>query len=116
MRSFKRDKNYDLTTNSLNDIQLAEDLQSCIEACESASMTMINEQIYNINEGLPNFKAIWNGKPNIRQFEVGLRRQLLLVPNVLEVVKFDGVIQDGKLIYNVTIKSNFGVFEVKNGY
>ena len=115
MRSFKRDNNFDICTEK-DDIAMATDLESCIQSCESVSMTMIDEQIYNINDGLPNFKAIWNGKPNIRQFEVALRKQLLTVPNVLEVVKFEGEIRGNQLVYNVTIKSTFGLFEVKNGY
>lgn len=115
MRSFKRDSNYDICIEN-DDIAMATDLESCMQSCEAVSMTMINEQIYNINDGLPNFKAIWNGKPNIRQFEVALRKQLLTVSNVSEVVKFEGEIRGNQLVYNVTIKSTFGLFEVKNGY
>lgn len=115
MITLSKDSKNDLYLNKDGNISLSEDLQACIEACENAVSTMLNEQIYQTTQGVPNFQLIWNGVPNFQQAEIAIRNTLESVENVIEVVSFDYVANGNTFSYNAIIKTNFGIGEVYSG-
>lgn len=115
MVTFKTNKNNDIELNGRGDIALATDLEACIETCRSAVSTMLNEQIYNIDEGVPNFQALWGGSPNFQQAEIAIRNTLENVENVESVVSFEFERDGSEFRYNAIIKTVFGVGRLYNG-
>lgn len=115
MQTFSKDTNNDLYLDKYGNISISTDLQACIEACENAVSTMLGEQIYQTNEGVPNFSLLWNGVPNYAQAEIAIRNVIESVDNVIEVISFDYVANSNIFSYNATIRTNFGIGKVYNG-
>lgn len=116
MRTFAKNENRDLYLDKFGNIAISTELQACIEACESAVSTMLGEQIYQDNQGIPAFELIWNGVPNYKQAELAIRNTLESVENVIEVTNFDFNVAESNIFrYNATIKTTFGIGTVQNG-
>jgi len=110
MQTLAKNENRDLYLDSSGNIAISTDLQACLEACENAVSTLLGEQIYQIDEGMPNFELIWNGTPNYKQFEIAIRNTLESVENVLEVTNFSfDVAESNTFRYNAEIKTIFGL-------
>lgn len=110
MTTLARNENRDLYLDKFGNIAMSTDLQACLESCESAVSTMLNEQIYQMDEGVPNFELIWNGVPNYAQAEIAIRNIIETVDNVIEVIAFSYEIAESNTFrYNATIKTNFGI-------
>ena len=114
MISFKRDDNRDLFLNSRNDISMNSDLDACLQTCESVAMLLKGEDIYNINEGLPNFELIWDGFPNIPQYRAALISAIEKVNDVIKVSNYDFIVNNNELIYNIEIETTFGNGVISN--
>jgi len=116
MLTLAKNENKDLYLDKTGNIALSEDLQACIEACECAVSTMLKEQIYQQDEGVPNFDLIWSGVPNYAQAEIAIRNILETVENVEEVLNFSYSVENGNTFsYNAIIKTTFGIGEVYSG-
>jgi hypothetical protein len=115
MQSLGRGKNNDLYIDDMRNIAISTDLQACLEACESVASTMLGEQIYAQDEGVPNFQALWNGVPNFQQAEVAIRNAIESVENVEKILEFDYLNEGDEFRYNALIKTAFGVGKVYNG-
>ena len=86
------------------------DLQAVLQACEHAAKTRLGEMILNIDQGIPYFETIWNGHPNLAQFEAALRSAFLAVTNVVEVVSLiTSIISSTNVLsYTAVIRTTFG--------
>lgn len=80
-----------------------------LQICEHAAKTLLGEMIYNANEGIPNFQTIWNGSPNIPQWELALRTTLLNVPGVVDVPTLTTNIVNNVLSYQAVIQTVYGI-------
>ena len=112
MRAFKRDSNNDFTLSN-KDIAMTDDLQAVMTNCESAAQTLLFEQLYNYENGLPNFELIWNGNPNLRQYEVALRSALLKVDGVLKIISLNAKMENNILSYKAVIETQFGLGKIE---
>ena len=112
MRAFKRDSNNDFTLSN-KDIAMVNDLQSVMTNCESAVQTLLFEQLYNYENGLPNFELIWNGNPNLRQYEVALRSALLKVDGELKIISLNAKMENNILSYKAVIETQFGLGKIE---
>lgn len=111
----RSETNRDLYLDNTNNIATSDDLEACLQSCEAAVSTMLNEQIYQMNQGVPNFGLIWDGVPNFPQAEVAIRNVLESVANVISVIDFEYVANSNIFSYTATIKTNFGTGKVYNG-
>lgn len=102
------DTNNDLITRNGN-LVLNTQLAATMQACEHKAQAMLTEMVLAYDEGMPNFNVVWNGSPNIAQFEAALRVQLLSVPEVIEVVDITTSIIGDTLSYNAVISTTYGI-------
>ena len=107
-RTFALNENNDIYLDRNGNIAVAEGIEAVQFLCKNAVQTMLGELIYQTNIGMPNFQTIWNGTPNIPQFEASLIATLLSVEDVLEVKELSVQIVSGVLQYTATILTNFG--------
>lgn len=105
-----------LAVDSNNDIYLGTDaalamvsgLQATLQAAQQAAQTQLAEMEYAVDQGLPNFAVVWNGAPNLSQFEAYLRRTLLAVAHVTGIRDLTIARADNKLSYTATIETDYG--------
>lgn len=103
--------------NARNDIYIGDDsnlvvldgLQAILQACETATKAQLGEMIFAVNQGIPNFQAIWVGAPNYKIWQSYLRATLLSVSGVLEVKSIELSIVENTLKYTATISTSFGI-------
>src|ERR1700753_607681 len=55
-------------------------------SCQNLARTVLGECVLQTTRGLPNFETVWNGTPNLAQWEIALRAALLSVDGVIEIV------------------------------
>jgi len=108
MKNFAEDGNNDLYVGVNGRLSISDGLQAVATACEQAAETMAGEMVFAINQGLPNFAAVWVGAPNIPQFEAALRRALLAVPKVVSVQSITTTVGNNKLSYTAVIATEYG--------
>jgi hypothetical protein len=109
--------------NENNDIYLGPDgnfvvltgKDAIAQSCKQAAQTLKGEMIFQINQGLPDFQTVWDGEPNVPQFEAALRQELLNVPGVTGIKDLSAAVRDGILYYTVEILTDTGEIEVING-
>lgn len=107
---------FSLAVNDRNDIFLGSDgnlsttteLAATLQACEHAARTLLAEKIYAVDEGIPNFDVVWSGTPNLVQFEAYLRRALLSVEGVTQLVDVSVTRAGNSLPYSATIQTVYG--------
>src|SRR6185437_17135580 len=105
MKTFAVDKNNDFLIGPDGNFVILEGLDAIIQSCEQASKAQMGEMIFAVNQGMPNFQAIWNGSPNVAQFEAALRKTLLRVPGVLSIVDLTTTLKNNVLSYVATINT-----------
>lgn len=105
-----------LAINNTNDIFLDEngnialhiELNAVQDACLGAARTLLAEMVFFINQGLPDFQTVWDGTPDLQQFEIALRQALLSVDNVKQILKIDLIINNNYLNYTALILTTYG--------
>ena len=107
MSIFEIDSNngFKVTGGTLNRVT---GIDEVVINCEHEAQVLQGEDPFDQNRGMPNFKTVWNGNPDIIQFEFHLRRVLLAVKNVTSVNNFIASISDNVLDYEITIVTPFG--------
>ena len=102
--------------NDSNDIEItaggrlaiATDLQAVLQQCEHAMSAQLNEMIYAADRGVNTFESVWDGSPNLLNFEAFSRTQLDRIPDVVRVEDFSAELVSNTLNYTTTIRTVFG--------
>lgn len=102
------DSNNDLYIGPDGSLALADGLRAVMQAAQQAAQTQLAEMIYAVDQGLPNFAAVWNGAANVAQFEAYLRRAITDVAGVTGVQDLTTTVSANKLSYRVTIQTIYG--------
>ena len=100
--------NNDIYLDSDGNISISYDLQAVLQACAQAAKTLLGEIFSNVNEGIPYSQTVWNGVPNLQQFEAALRSAFLAVTNVVEVVSLITSQSGNQFRYTAVIRTTFG--------
>lgn len=108
MQMLAVDADNDLYLDPTGSLARSSQLAATMQACAHAAKAQMGEMIYAADQGIPNFDVVWNGSPNLLQFEAAMRATLLAVPHVLEVKVFTAAIQGGKVVYSATIHTEYG--------
>ncbi len=98
----------DLFLDSRGNIAISHDLDALLFICAQVAKTQLGECVLNTNLGIPNFQVVWNGVPNIIQFEAALREAILAIDGVIEISSLMTEIIDNQLKYSMVIRTNFG--------
>lgn len=107
-RVFSVDANNDLFIAGDGRMSISADLEAILQACEHRAKAQLLEMVLAVDQGIPNFQTVWNGAPNVLQFEGALRRELQNVTGVIEVTELNALVSSNKLSYTATIKTPFG--------
>jgi hypothetical protein len=102
------DSKNDLYISPDGSLALADGLQAVMQAAQQAAQTQLAEMIYAVDQGLPNFAAVWNGAANVAQFEAYLRRAITDVAGVTGIQDLTTAVSANKLSYRVTIQTIYG--------
>jgi hypothetical protein len=108
-RCLAMDDNNDIFIGSDGSLAVATGVDAVMFACAGAAQAQLGEMIYALDEGMPNFQTVWNGAPNVRQFEAALRRTLLGVADVVSIVDVTIETLGDVLSYSATIETIYGV-------
>lgn len=111
-----------LAVNAQNDLHLGadgnlartSDLDAVMQAAQHAAQTMLGEMIYAVDRGVPNFEVVWNGSPNLPQFDAFLRRAILSVDGVQQIQELTVSRAANTLTYRAVIQTVYGT-AVLNG-
>lgn len=104
----------DLYVSSDGSLARSADLAAIEQAAKHAAQTLLGEMIYATDAGVPNFDVVWNGSPNLSQFDAFLRRALLGVDGVQQILELDVFKSGNGLGYRAVIQTIFGT-AVLNG-
>lgn len=107
-RTIATDNKNDIYVLNNGNLATTYSLPATQQNCETAVKAQLGEMIYAIDQGMPNFQTVWNGAPNVAQFESYLRKTILAVENVLEITELTITSQGGILSYQATILTTFG--------
>jgi len=102
------DANNDLYVGANGSLATASQLQAVLQAAQQAAQTQLGEMIYAVDQGVPGFETVWNGAPNLAQFDAFLRRTLLAVPDVTGVESVEIARRNNVLSYVARIQTSFG--------
>lgn len=83
-------------------------LNAVLYSCQNLARSVLGEMILQVNRGLPDFETIWNGTPNLAQWELAFRNAMLTVDGVLEVVSVDMTRINDEFNYTATILTQYG--------
>jgi hypothetical protein len=106
------DSNNDLYLGLDDNVVMLSGLAAIMAACETASKAQLGEMVLATGLGIPNFQTVWVGSPNYSLFSSYLRRTLLAVPGVLEVVSLELKTNNNVLSYIATIRTTFGSADI----
>lgn len=107
-KTLAADENNDIYLGTDGSLAMATGLQATLQAAEQAAQTQLGEMQYAVDQGLPNFAVVWNGSPNISQFDAALRRAILGVAHVTGIRDLTIATADNKLSYTATIVTDYG--------
>ena len=114
-RSLAVDSNNDIYVGADGSLAVATARDAVLHVCAQTAKTQLGEMIYAIDQGLPNFEAVWNGAPNLGLWEAYLRSNLQAVPDVISVDSVTIDATGGALTYVATIKTIYGPGVISNG-
>lgn len=107
-RTLAVDVNNDIFIGIDGSLSIATARDAVLQACAQAAKAQLGEMIYAVDQGLPNFEAVWNGTPNLNQFEAYLRRNIEAVTDVIGVDSVTITVTAGVLSYVAVIKTIYG--------
>lgn len=114
--TFAINDNNDLYLDQNDNIAMHSDLLAVQDACLGAARTILGEMLFYINQGLPDFQAVWDGVPDLQQFETALRFTLLNVQDVDQVLSISVDVQNNILTYSAIILTIYGQTEINDRY
>ena len=98
----------DIYLNDSGNITLVTDRTAVLQACEEAARALRGSMVLDTTRGIPYEDTVWEGVPNIRQFEIALRNAFLAVDGVVEVVSLATNQEGSTLTYTAVIRTIYG--------
>ena len=100
--------NRDIYLDSTGRLAVATGQQAVLQACEHAAYALRGQMVLNADGGIPDFTLIWNGNPNLSQYEAALRASWLAVDGVQSIVSFNSVNSGNIVSYEAVIQTIYG--------
>ena len=114
MRVFAENENNDIYLGPDNKLAINNDLSAVLQAAQAAVEIQKGEALYSQENGMPDDSVVWNGTPNLQQFEFFARKQISNVPGVIDIENFIINTIGDVLRYQVTIKTIYGTGDIIN--
>lgn len=109
MRTLSVDPDNDIFVGPSGALSVSTALEAVLQACAHAAKAQLGEMMFAVDEGLPNFAVVWNGAPNLNQFDAYLRRTLSQVEGVTSVEDVEVEAAAGVVTYRATIRTIYGL-------
>lgn len=105
------------TTNANNDIfilpngnlSISFDLEAVLQLCKTGVQALLGEMVLAVDQGIPDFQTVWNGVPNIPQWEAAVQTTVLNTENVIQILNLTTTIANNTLNYTMTVLTTYGV-------
>lgn len=98
----------DLALNAGGNLQVIGGIEAIAQEARSYMQARLGEMFYNADQGIPFADIVWQGSPNIAQFEASGRARLLQVPGIVEVISFEARQVGDVLGYTAVIRTTAG--------
>ena len=108
MDTLKLDNNNDLCLCSMENLAIVSGLQSIQQTAENKVKAVLNEMIFNYNNGVPYFQTAFSNNVNLPIFENEVRKQILKTDGVEKVVSVRAFIADDVLNYKAVFSTIYG--------
>ncbi len=108
MRMIAVNDQNDLYLGGDGNLVLREGLTACLQACAQAVQAQRGEMVLARDRGVPNFQLLWQGMPNLIQFEAALRTTILAVKGVISIASLTVDAKGGVCSYTAVIETVFG--------
>ena len=105
---FAVNSNNDLYIDKNGRLAIFKDLPAILQGCEHVAKALLGEMVLAIDQGIPYFQAVWDGIPNLQQFQTALRTAFLGVDGVVEVISLIVSQNADTLNYTAIIRTVFG--------
>lgn len=115
MKTFATNQNNDLYLDASGNLVIIEGLEALMQTINERVTTMLGELVLQTDRGMPNFDTIWNGSPNIPQYNSVLQNAILSVDGVTDVVSITNIFRDNILYYRAVIQTIYGTGALING-
>lgn len=112
MRALSENANNDLFLGPDNKLSVSEGLLALVQTTKSAVEVQKGELIFSKEKGIPTDQALWSGTPDLQQFEFYVRKTILAISGVIEILTFEAEIIDDHVDYTAQIKTIYGEGEV----
>jgi hypothetical protein len=89
-------------------IAMAFDIEALVQICRQVCQVRLGEVVLDTIAGLPFFETVFNGSPNIQQFETALTIALSNVPGVTQVQSVTVTVNGNILNYVAVILTIYG--------
>lgn len=107
-------ENNDIFVNSDGNLDMQIDLPATLQACAQISKAQLGEIIYSAQQGIPNFETVWNGVPNMAQWEAALRNAILSIEGVVNILNLTTSLANNVLSYTAEILTIYGTGTITN--
>lgn len=108
IQTFAVDSNNDLFLNNSGNIAIATGVQAVKQNCDHAMQTILNECVFDLPRGIPDFETVWNGRPNLAQYNLAAVLALQAVEGVTQVPEFSSDKTGDVLRYSAKIQTIYG--------
>lgn len=102
------DSNNDLYIGPDGALALSTALEAVMQAAQQAAQTQLEEMMFFVDQGIPNFSSVWNGAVNLAQFEAYLRRTILAVDHVIGIDDLTITQGNNAVSYVARIQTDYG--------
>lgn len=97
-----------------NQLVLLEDKEAIAVNATTSVQTLLGEEPFLQDVGMPNFETVWEGSPNIPDFERSLRDTLSQVNGISLVGNFIYSLNNNELEYSIDVLTTFGITTVSS--
>ena len=108
MRTFLATDKNDLALNMAGNLEIITTAEGVAQVARQAMQTRRAEMIYDVPEGIPFDLIVWDGTPNLAQFEAAARRRLRQVAGVRDILSFEATMVGDTLQYVANLQTDEG--------
>lgn len=87
---------------------LRSNLDAVLLVCRHATLAILDEMIFNKNEGMPYFETVWVGAPTTAPFEAAFRERIMRVDGVTNIEELTTEQVGDKMQYSAVIATVYG--------
>lgn len=104
----------DIYLNASGNLQLDQNIAALQDICVNVSRALLGEEVLTTGNGIPYFQSVFNGTPNIANFQNYLTTQLNGISGVNAVTNIAISVANNTLTFTATIDTIYGPISITN--